>query len=83
MDKGELRVLLIEDDPDDYVLTKDLLGEIPGSKISLEWARDFETGLAALSDCRHDAFLLDYRLGKKDGLLLLREALSRGCRAPV
>lgn len=83
MDKGELRVLLIDDDPDDYVLTKDLLGEIPGSKISLEWAKDFETGLAALSDCRHDAFLLDYRLGEKDGLFLLREALTRGCKAPV
>ena len=83
MDKGELRVLLIEDDPDDYVLTKDLLGEIPGSKIGLEWARNFEAGLAALSDCQHDAFLLDYRLGKKDGICLLREALDRGCKAPV
>jgi signal transduction histidine kinase len=83
MDKSQLRVLLIEDDPDDYVLTKELLAEIPGSKVQVEWAKDFESGLTSISRCEHDACLLDYRLGKKDGLLLLREALERGCKAPV
>ncbi len=83
MDKGQLRVLLIEDDPDDYLLTTELLAEIPGSKIAFDWATDFDAGLAALNRCEHDACLLDYRLGKKDGLALLREALSLGCKAPV
>ena len=83
MDKGQLRVLLIEDDPDDYLLTTELLAEIPGNKIAFEWATDYETGLAALNRCEHDACLLDYRLGRKDGLLLLREALNLGCKAPV
>lgn len=83
MDKGELRVLLIEDDPDDYLLTSELLAEIPGSKITVEWAKDYDAGLTSLARCEHDACLLDYRLGKGDGLLLLREALDRGCKAPV
>ena len=83
MDEGQLRVLLIEDDPDDYLLTTELLAEIPGNKIAFEWATDYETGLAALNRCEHDACLLDYRLGRKDGLLLLREALTRVCKAPV
>ncbi len=82
MDK-ELRVLLIEDDPDDYLLTSELLEEIPGSKITVEWAKDFDAGLRALSRCEHDACLLDYRLGKEDGIILLRQALDRGCKAPV
>jgi signal transduction histidine kinase len=83
MDKGQLRVLLIEDDPDDYLLTTELIAEIPGSKMVLEWASDYDAGIAALGRCEHDACLLDYRLGKKDGILLLREALSLGCKAPV
>ncbi len=83
MDKGQLWVLLIEDDPDDYLLTTELLAEIPGNKIAFEWATDYESGLAALNRCEHDACLLDYRLGRKDGLLLLREALNLGCKAPV
>lgn len=83
MDKTPLRVLLIEDDPDDYVLTRELLEELPGNKIALDWAKNSDEGLAALERCEHDAFLLDYRLGKENGLSLLRKALLHGCRAPV
>ncbi|MGI8889247.1 MAG: response regulator [Chthoniobacterales bacterium] len=83
MDKGPLRVLLVEDDPDDYFLTSELLGDIPGNKIALEWAKTFDEGVAALDRCEHDAILLDYRLGKKDGLGLLREAFHRSCNAPI
>ncbi|MDQ6622670.1 MAG: response regulator, partial [Verrucomicrobiota bacterium] len=83
MDSSQVRILLVEDDPDDYYLTKDLLGEIPGSKIALEWARDFESGLASLHRCEHDVYLLDYRLGAGDGLDLLREGLRCGCKAPI
>ena len=32
---------------------------------------------------RHDAYLVDYRLGERDGLELLREAIARGCKAPI
>ncbi len=83
MDKVPLRVLLVEDDPDDYLLTSELLQEIPGSKITIDWAKDFDAGRAALRKCEHDAVLLDYRLGKETGMHLLREALGQGCKAPV
>ncbi|MEO6811435.1 MAG: PAS domain S-box protein [Isosphaeraceae bacterium] len=83
MDNGMVRVLLIEDDPDDYVLTRDLFSDIPGGTFDLEWARDFDAGLNAFTRCEHDVCLLDYRLGKRDGLKLLREGLRQGCRAPV
>lgn len=83
IDNDKLRVLLIEDDPDDYILTRDLLLDIPGNKLDLEWVRDFDAGLDAFARCEHDVCLLDYRLGKGDGLKLLREGLRQGCRAPV
>lgn len=78
-----VRVLLIEDDPDDYILTRDLLSDVPGGKLDLEWARDFDAGLEALKRCEHDVCLLDHRLGKGDGLKILRDRACQGCRAPV
>ena len=33
-----IRVLLVEDDEDDYRLTRELLAEVPGYRIELDWA---------------------------------------------
>ncbi len=78
-----LRVLLVEDDEDDYFLTRELLAEIPGAGFELEWAAGYDAGAEAVRADRHDVYLFDYRLGEHDGLELLRAAVARGCRAPA
>jgi two-component system, cell cycle sensor histidine kinase and response regulator CckA len=76
-------VLLIEDDEDDFIITRDLLGEIPGKRFSVEWAKNYEDGLEIMVLNRHDVCLLDYRLGAYNGVELLRAAIARGCQSPV
>src|SRR5262245_19422627 len=78
-----IRVLLVEDDEDDYILTRDLLAEIEGKRFALEWVKSFPVGLEAMSRNQHDVILVDYRLGAHNGVELLRAALERGCQAPV
>src|SRR5262245_61470895 len=80
---GPVRILLIDDDEDDYTLTQDLLAEVLGDGYVLDWESDYEAGLEAVCKGGHDVYLLDYRLGERTGLELLREARSRGCPAPV
>jgi len=80
---GKIRVLLIDDDPDDHVLTRDLFSEIPGDKFELAWVSDYEAGIEAICAGEHDVFLLDYRLGERTGLELLAEAMQRTCHGPV
>lgn len=76
------KVLLIDDDEDSYVITKAALSE-SAQAFALEWVQTYDAGLAALRDAQYDACLLDYRLGARDGLELLTQALAEGCRAPI
>lgn len=78
-----VRVLLVDDDEDDYVVTRDLLTDIPGQRYDLDWREDFESGLAAITQQAHDVYLLDFRLGKHTGIELLQAAQQNGCIAPL
>jgi signal transduction histidine kinase len=78
-----IHVLLIDDDQDEFVLTRDLLAESRTSPFTLEWTADAEAALADMARDGHDVYLLDYRLGAIDGLEMLGEALAMGCSAPV
>jgi PAS domain S-box-containing protein len=83
MDTGIIKVLLVEDDEDDFVITRGLLSDIPGRRFTLDWVKTFEAGLEAMCRNQHDVVLADYRLGAQNGVELLRAGLERGCQAPV
>ncbi len=79
----QIRVLLIEDDEDDFVFARDLLSEIGAGRFEIEWAQTYEQGLARMLGNRFDVCLLDFRLGARTGLDLLREARREGGGAPI
>ena len=78
-----VRVLLIDDDEEDYVLTRYIFDEFKDNQFRLEWLDNFRDGLRAVGEDRHDIYLVDYRLGERTGLDLLREANRAGCTAPI
>jgi signal transduction histidine kinase len=78
-----IRVLLVEDDEDDYVLFENLLSEIPKWKFHLDWAPSYGAALEKSRDCSYDLCFLDYQLGETNGLQLLRELLDDGLNAPA
>lgn len=78
-----LRVLLVEDDEDDFVLTSSLLSEIANQKVDVEWVTSYGDALSALAQGRHDVCLVDYNLGERNGLELLREAASVNSSVPM
>lgn len=69
-------VLLVEDDPDDHTLVRDLLTEIPTALYRLRWESTYAKALEALAEERPDVVLADYRLGAQTGLDLLHEVRS-------
>ena len=83
MEKRPTKVLLIEDDEDDYILLKKVLAKIHNEHYELLWERTYESGLASMLQGEHDLCMLDYRLGARNGIELLREARGLGYRQPI
>jgi signal transduction histidine kinase len=83
MAERKVRVLLVEDDDDDYVITRDLFRELPAESYFLDRVATFEDAELALTRCDHDAYLVDFRLGAHTGLDFLEKARAAGCTAPI
>lgn len=78
-----VKVLLVDDDDDDFVLTHSLFAEIKGTQFQVDWASTYTTAVEQLAQKQHDVYLIDYRLGDHNGLDLLTEAIAQGCEAPI
>ncbi len=83
MSAPPVSILLVDDDEDDYILTRDLLAETGWNRFQLAWAATLEAGLEALGRQDFSACLVDYRLGAQDGLELIRAAQAAGCQVPM
>ncbi len=87
MKPGPFRVLLIDDDEEDYILLRDIIARSEKVDVlptlRLEWAATYDKALEALRLCSHDVYLVDYALGDRTGLELLRAASGEACMAPI
>ncbi|MEY3303838.1 MAG: ATP-binding protein [Pseudanabaena sp.] len=83
MAREKCKVLLVDDDEDDYIVTRDFLSEAEQFDFQLDWVDNFQSGLEEIAKNQHDVYLLDYRLGKENGLDLLQAAVKNGCAKPI
>ena len=77
------RVLLVEDDEDDYILTSDYLRQLDSHQFEIDWVTTPTKALEQLSLGKHDICLLDYQLGAYNGLTVLEKASKNGCSIPI
>lgn len=78
-----IRVLVIDDDENDVLMLRDLLGASEQARFAIEHAGDLEDGLAALLSDTHDIALVAYGLATGAGLAPARLAARRGACMPV
>ncbi len=77
------KVLLVDDDEDDYLLTREMLAMAHGKEVHFKWAASMEDGRSALASELFDAVLIDYDLGEHTGLDLIREVVAKDYPAPL
>ncbi|MBL9187041.1 MAG: GGDEF domain-containing response regulator [Opitutaceae bacterium] len=77
------RILLIDDDRLQHRLLQAHFQTFKTGLYTLDGAATYEDGLAKLRSGAYAACLLDYQLGERDGLQLIRDAVAAGCRTPI
>ncbi len=77
------RILIVDDDEDDFFITADYIRTVPGKNFVVDWSYNYNDALQKLSSNSHDIYFVDYRLGIKTGMDLLMAAIARGCEAPI
>ena len=78
-----LNVLIVEDDEEDFDITRGLFAQAANGRFHLDWASDYDAGLAASVTGAHDVCLIDYELRGESGVELIREARRQGARMPM
>ena len=66
-----VRVLLVDDDEEDYLIIRNFISKIHDSPFKLQWISNIEDAAKVIDEEIHDIYLIDYRLGHENGLELL------------
>jgi signal transduction histidine kinase len=69
-----IKVLLVDDDEDDFLIISRVFNAIPDSPFQLSWCSDFDQAKTLINRKQHNIYLIDYRLGVQTGLELLEFA---------
>jgi signal transduction histidine kinase len=67
------KVLLVDDDEEDYFIIKRLFRGMSNSQFTLDWVSTSEEAIKAIKNADHDLYLIDYRLDARTGLDVLQE----------
>lgn len=83
MSKPPIKILVIEDDEDDFFIIKEDIERIPYQKFIIDWSPNYSDGLNKIQKKEYALYFVDYFLGAKTGLQLLKEAIAEGCLEPI
>ncbi len=83
MNRRNIKILLIDDDEDDFFLTKELFEEMPGYNVQVDWTPTIEEGVKSLKNNSHEVYFVDYLLGANTGIDFLRNAGQLGNTHPI
>ena len=69
----KIKVLIIDDDEDDFFIISGYLNDIDGTQFVPHWCNNYSEAVSKIKNADHDIYLIDYRLGARTGLDLLKE----------
>ncbi len=83
MNSKLIKILLVDDDADDFFLTSSYLKELSNLQFEINWCPTFNDALKEIGKNKYDLYLFDYLLGENNGIDLIKKAGSFGCDGPI
>jgi PAS domain S-box-containing protein len=77
------RILIVEDDEDDFLIIEACIKDIPDKEFRIDWCYDYNDALQRIRMSAYNLYFVDYLLGEKTGLELLKDAIAAGCEDPL
>jgi PAS domain S-box-containing protein len=81
--RGLIKLAIIEDDEDDFLIIRDYIAEIEGKNFLIDWIPDYTQAIDAIKNKGYHLYFVDYFLGHKTGLDLLEAAAELNCDEPI
>jgi len=78
-----IRILIVDDDEDDFLIFREILYSIASNVFDIHWSHDYDESLQKIKSGYYHIYFVDYRLGKETGLALLKAAVTSGCEEPI
>ncbi len=82
-EKERIRILLIDDDEEDYIITKDIISDIEDQEYNMSWVSNFEEAMEEIQKDNYDVFLVDYNLGPNTGIELITKIIEKHKNIPA
>src|SRR5689334_2759201 len=81
--REKIKIAIIDDDEDDFFLISDCIKDIAGQDFIVDWCKDYDAALAHIRSRSYDIYFVDYFLGGKTGLDLLKQAGALNFDRPI
>ncbi len=77
------RILIIDDDEDDFFITSEYIKKINDRKFTIDWCYKYSDAIQLIERNDYHLYFIDYYLGARTGLDLIKEAIDIGCEEPL
>lgn len=78
-----IRVLIIDDDEEDFLIIKHFLSKIKSEEYCIDWCSDYDCAEGEISKDEHDIYLIDYFLGKGEGIDIIENVRKKNVLKPI
>lgn len=77
------KILIIDDDKDDFIITSEYIRDINTGTFTIDWCYTYNEAVEIMRKHAFDLYFVDYRLGAKTGLDLIKNARIDNIEEPI